>query len=530
MICGLVLTLWSCGKERGGVAIPEEVLQRAEMLNAELSVRYELAVALNNSTITSVEKSDDVARITFRDKKSVSLRCAGTSAKVPLIGAKEYEGVLYWTVGQTQEWLTDGSSAKVAVAATLPKVGLDDAGRWTVTIGSEQPKLLTVAGEPIVATGQEPVAQVKSVEVVGGVVSLEFSDAVKASAYQMVDLSAVATANSYIVSVAGRYTFDAKVRGNGIGDVASCGYDPKIEVGEMTADWLWASSPDLISEVSYDKSRGEIAFTAKSDRGNVVIALVGGDKIVWSWHIWLTDEPQKVACANGTLFQDRNLGATSVEEGSMTAYGLYYQWGRKEPFAGGATTEASAQAFAEATKATVVNPKFEKLKWGSVTGSLSTFDDAAANPMTFIYNKIGVSSVYDWSPTHKTTLWGVTKTLNDPCPVGYKVPSVAAWSDFSSGHKYINGVSSWNGVKYGMTYTYGGKTLWFPAQGSRNKSVGNLIGIGTTRSGNYWTSEVASQTARFFYFQKTLSSSSGEVNPDLDKDRSYGYAVRCCKE
>ena len=65
-----------------------------------------------------------------------------------------------------------------------------------------------------------------------------------------------------------------------------------------------------------------------------------------------------VTYANGRVLLDRSLGAVGTTPGSAEAYGLYYQWGRKDPFCGGTATETSATAFAQAAENSVVNPAF----------------------------------------------------------------------------------------------------------------------------------------------------------------------------
>ncbi len=513
------------------VVVPEGVHQKIEVLNAELAVRCALAQAVSTSSVSTVVQTGDIAEVAFGNGVKLSLKCVGEVSAQPFIGTKADGATEYWTVGADGEWLADASGERMEVAKVLPVAGVDAEGYWTVQTDNARPWRVSVGGRAVVASGDESVAQFKSVSVESGKVVIAFTDATYINADVTTDLSAAATANCYVVSAAGRYAFKASVRGNGVGDVATCGYDAQIALDDMRADWLWTTAEGLISDVAYDKQSGEITFVAADGkRGNALIVLMKESVVVWSWHIWLTDEPQTMTYANGVVFQDRNLGATSAEAGSTDAYGLYYQWGRKEPFVGGVTTETSATAFAEAAKGTIVNPALAERVWSGVTGTLTTSDDAAANPMSFIYNKIGATSIYNWLARPKATLWGVDKTLNDPCPAGYKVPEIESWDDLSSGNRYIDGVSEWDGVKYGMTYTYGGKTAWYPAQGSRNKTAGNLIGLGTTRSGNYWASETTSQSSRFFYFQKKLSSSSGEINSSLDKDRSSGYSVRCCKE
>ncbi len=70
-----------------------------------------------------------------------------------------------------------------------------------------------------------------------------------------------------------------------------------------------------------------------------MVAARDGDRIVWSWHVWVTGyDPEadifEWTDANGITYKymDRNLGALSAEKYSKDALGLMYQWGRKDPF------------------------------------------------------------------------------------------------------------------------------------------------------------------------------------------------------
>lgn len=147
-------------------------------------------------------------------------------------------------------------------------------------------------------------------------------------ATNILDLSSSATANCYVVSSPGCYKIKA-VKGNSsvsVGSVSSCRV-------------LWESfgtdepinSNDLIEDVLYDS--GYICFKTSEifRKGNAVITANGGGRILWSWHIWLTDQPQGQRYDNNGRYtatmMDRNLGATSATPEDAGTIGLLYQWG-----------------------------------------------------------------------------------------------------------------------------------------------------------------------------------------------------------
>ena len=239
------------------------------------------------------------------------------------------------------------------------------------------------------------------------------------------DLSENGTANCYIVTKADKYKF-RPTKGN----------SSETPAGIERVDWLWMSEADLITNVKYGK--GGITFDAGDKRGNAVIAAFNAaNEVVWSWHIWLTDDPTTnghTASSDKYYLLDRNLGATSTEAFNPNSYGLYYQWGRKDPFvgqrnAGSGTRFQETEAFSEITAAHVTNGGYA---FTTVTNEVVGTTKASAveyitkNPMTFVYAKITTygSSWWNSAYTDYEDLWGygTTKSIYDPCPVGYRVP------------------------------------------------------------------------------------------------------------
>ena len=262
--------------------------------------------------------------------------------------------------------------------------------------------------------------------------------------YNGVDLSKNGTANSYIISAAGSYKF-TPTKGNSNESVGTIDF----------AEVLWESfgtdvTPtvgDLVKNAKYED--GVISFDASDLEGNAVIAAKDASgNILWSWHIWLTDQPEGQEYYNnaGTMM-DRNLGATSATPGDVGAIGLLYQWGRKDPFLG--SSSISSNTIAKST-----------IAWPSSVSSKSngTIAYATANPTTFIkYN----SNNYDWyytgsSSTDNTRWTESSKSIYDPCPSGWRVPNGGdngIWSKALGSSSYFTQSSLYDSTNEGMNFS-----------------------------------------------------------------------------
>ncbi|MCQ2142271.1 MAG: hypothetical protein MJY83_07990, partial [Bacteroidales bacterium] len=342
------------------------------------------------------------------------------------------------------------------------------------------------------------------------------------------DLSAPGTANSYIVSETGFYKFKT-VKGNSsesVGSVAS-------------AEVLWETFGTDVAPVEGELVDGVyldgdyINFRASDLKGNAVIAAKDASgTILWSWHIWLTDQPVDQVYNNGAgTLMDRNLGATSATPGDVHALGLLYQWGRKDPFLGGNAISSTTMASSTGTWPAAISI-------ADITGD-NSLSYALSNPMTFIFNNESVP--FDWYSTDATLsnneLWSEDKSTYDPCPPGYSVPEggadgvwarAAGTSTTTTVPLFETKISEENGIDFSSSsvgsYALGASSvIWYPSTGSRLYSTGDLFSVGL--GGSYWSCSHVGSQSNIFNFRE-----NGYYAPADVSYRVIGRSVRCYKE
>lgn len=351
------------------------------------------------------------------------------------------------------------------------------------------------------------------------------------------DLSASGTANSYIVSQPGAYKFKM-TRGN-----------TQESVGNVSAvRILWESfgtavSPkpfDLISATGKDGDYALFEVPQSFKEGNAVIAAYDSqEKILWSWHIWLTSDNISAetyyVSSNGVftdevagVVMDRNLGALSNEVNSVDAFGLFYQWGRKDPYLGSAN--AAGTAFAVSTRS---------LRVAIVDASMQTIDYTVANPHVFLFG----NSRKDWIAEKNNTLWtNSTKTKYDPCPPGWRIPDggtglngvqAGLWAKigmnaYGKTPMPASWQSGWKGMMFPISKT--GYSSWYPVAGGIGLDAAlKLVGV----DGTYWTAAAIGGNhdyvfAMNFYFASSQTEYYAYCSTEVP--RATGNSVRCCKE
>ena len=337
-----------------------------------------------------------------------------------------------------------------------------------------------------------------------------------------IDLSYSASANCYIISVSGLYKFKT-VKGNSATSVGSVS-----KAGILWETFGTSTTPqycDLIKAFCYKD--GYIAFQTAEvfKEGNAVIAAKDASgKILWSWHIWFTDQPKEhVYYNNAGTMMDRNLGATSATPGDVGSLGLLYQWGRKDPFLGARSLDRNTIA-----KSTITWPSR-----ALSNSSQGTIEYATSNPTTFIKeNATNGDWYYPSSSSTENARWTISscdKSIYDPCPAGWRVPDGGengVWSKALGSSSKFEDESLYNGINEGINFS--GKfgdatTIWYPASGNLSSYDGSLVNVGNY--GHYWSASPNNYYAYALYF-----GSGGYVYPSSKSYRALGCSVRCVKE
>ena len=419
--------------------------------------------------------------------------------------------VITETDGYEQEFHTElAADGKFSVSVQ----GLDIATNYQYKGVVRQGELKSFEGEAKPLTTNDP-----------------YKDAVKTFA-SATDLAAAGSANSYIVAAAGDYKFPT-VKGN---STTSAGAVAQVRIlWESVGTSVAPAYKELISATGYKDGYAYIEVPAAYKEGNAVVAAYdSSDKILWSWHIWLTnDNIAEITYANQAgIMMDRNLGALSADANDPLALGLFYQWGRKDPFLGSASI--SQPVYAAATR---------HLKVTLHTEQTSNVAFTVANPHKYVLG----NSDGDWLATKDNSLWAASKTVYDPCPAGWRVPEGGyngglgesamqdgIWAKAGFTRQGMTPFADGDSNKLGKVFAspFCTPETWYPAAGSIEYSTGNLCYVGV--DGVYYSTSAfggtdAHVTGLLFNY---LPNSGGHyIYCGGEKfTRAGGASVRCCKE
>ena len=310
------------------------------------------------------------------------------------------------------------------------------------------------------------------------------------------DLGSVETANCYIIdgsnaANAGKVFKFKAVRGNG---TVAAGAISSVEI--LWETWNNAETVEahsVVAEADFDKQDGNddywITFKmpATLHAGNALIAALGdsGDAL-WSWHIWVPSTAITSSTYGGVStapMMDRNLGALVIAEGDaetdivVESCGMFYQWGRKDPFPGPKDLPNNYTSSA------------------TFSGTIGTRDATASTEINKYPNFFGQTGAdtdgfKDWSTDHSSTLWGSAKNENDPCPPGWKLPIFASetgdlWDKDVTNKTGLAGYelnTTHHWLKLGVAYDAGSPSttgyVYFPLAGYRTQDNSDYANAG----------------------------------------------------
>ncbi len=331
------------------------------------------------------------------------------------------------------------------------------------------------------------------------------------------------------------YCFFAMTVGNGESGILSSGaqklYPETETIKPATAHLLWESSLGLISDIELKYGYVRFKLPDSSARGNAVIAVYDNEgEVLWSWHIWITDRPAEQSFSIGEheiVILDRNLGATAATcsgaNDALATYGLYYQWGRKDPSMGPPSYNYSP---INLNTAPYYDFSSDEKTAAEVTQFAEpTLRDGVENPMYLILpTGQPLSYIFNWTHQRYDFLWGydistgmTTKTIYDPCPYGYRVPSSELSALFSMG--------SGTAGTYGYTRTINGQQFFFPYAGFKGVDVGLNSLISSWKyvgqKGDYQSS---------MYCNDADAANNGGINQYMHRSRIYVSKVNSWNE
>ena len=284
---------------------------------------------------------------------------------------------------------------------------------------------------------------------------------------------------------------------------------------DLTMETMWSEgeadgSSSNASLSSYPLSFSRTAATTKyvitvpaNAVGNYVVAIKKNGVVRWSYHIWCPEtDPRNTDwrlpnTSSSTVVMRLNLGATADLTGTWDffnalssttrrqTWGLYYQWGRKDPFKESGTLS-------------------------SIVSKQQTIEYSILNPEKYI------SSSNNWTSSTET-LWTAGKTMYDPCPKGWRVISTSTWNGVDTSSGWF-----WTLIGGRIIYAWNTEQNYLGPNGYRNEN-GVLTSTDTYIFG--WTCNASDQNTSYALY------SSIDTNPTISNayNKSRALPLRCQK-
>ncbi len=210
---------------------------------------------------------------------------------------------------------------------------------------------------------------------------------------------------------------------------------------------------------------------------------IGGDRVA-NIDIHPTPTPAgsigTVTSLTGRVWMDKNLGASRVATAydDSAAYGDFYQWGR--------------------------GPDGHEKRDSLTSSTLSSSDTPGHGSFIIVPSPYP----YDWRNPQNDSLWQGVSGLNNPCPSGFRLPTISEWEAERA---------TWSTNNRDGAFA---SPLKLASTGTRSRYDGSIDFLG---SGKYWSSSVNGINARFLHFDSTSANPYSHYHAE-------GFSVRCIED